>query len=261
MSIQQNMVMDSFFEHLKKASASVLFLDYDGTLAPFCIERDKAYPYPGVCALLEKILFSSRTHLVLISGRRPLDLISLLNLPTHPEIWGSHGWERCLPDGTCQIGKIDELCLKGLVEADAWIEEKGWISYIEQKPACMALHVRGMDKNKAVQILQEAKEKWLVLAKETGLQLLAFDGGLELRAPGRNKGTAVETVLSEVGPQTQVAYLGDDLTDEDAFKVIKKNGLAILVRSDFRNTSADIWLKPPEELLEFLARWADAVQA
>ena len=214
MSIQQNMVMDSFFEHLKKASASVLFLDYDGTLAPFCIERDKAYPYPGVCALLEKILFSSRTHLVLISGRRPLDLISLLNLPTHPEIWGSHGWERCLPVGTCQIGKIDELCLK-----------------------------------------------WLVLAKETGLQLLAFDGGLELRAPGRNKGTAVETVLSEVGPQTQVAYLGDDLTDEDAFKVIKKNGLAILVRSDFRNTSADIWLKPPEELLEFLARWADAVQA
>jgi len=49
--------------------------------------------------------------------------------------------------------------------------------------------------------------------------------------------------------------LGDDRTDEDAFKSIKGRGLGVLVREAFRPTYADVWIKPPEELLAFLARW------
>jgi trehalose-6-phosphatase len=51
------------------------------------------------------------------------------------------------------------------------------------------------------------------------------------------------------------AYLGDDLTDEDAFKAIKGKGIGVLVRSELRPTAADIWLTPPKDLLEFLSVW------
>jgi len=58
-----------------------------------------------------------------------------------------------------------------------------------------------------------------------------------------------------MGRETAAAYLGDDTTDEDAFKAIRGRGIGVLVRPQFHATAADFWLKPPEELLEFLERW------
>jgi trehalose 6-phosphate phosphatase len=52
-----------------------------------------------------------------------------------------------------------------------------------------------------------------------------------------------------------VAYLGDDVTDEDAFRAVKGRGLAVLVRAEYRRTAADIWIKPPHELKNFIGRW------
>ena len=49
--------------------------------------------------------------------------------------------------------------------------------------------------------------------------------------------------------------IGDDLTDEDAFKAIKDNGLGILVRKKYRNSAADVWLQPPDQLMQFLNYW------
>ena len=75
---------------------------------------------------------------------------------------------------------------------------------------------------------------WEPLARESELQLLPFDGGIELRAPGCNKQHAVKAVLSETTADSTVAYLGDDLTDEDAFVAVKPRGLAVLVRNRIR---------------------------
>jgi trehalose-6-phosphatase len=52
-----------------------------------------------------------------------------------------------------------------------------------------------------------------------------------------------------------VAFLGDDLTDEDGFLAIRGRGLGILVRKTFRPTAAEVHLHPPRELLEFLDQW------
>ncbi|NIP26121.1 MAG: trehalose-phosphatase, partial [Phycisphaerae bacterium] len=76
---------------------------------------------------------------------------------------------------------------------------------------------------------------------------------LELRVPGRDKGDAVGTILAEMNQDAVTAYLGDDLTDEDAFKAIKGKGIGILVREELRSTAADVWIRPPEELLTFLS--------
>ena len=94
--------------------------------------------------------------------------------------------------------------------------------------------------------------------RDTGLQVQEFDGGVELKASGHDKGTAVKTLLSEMGPGAVATYLGDDRTDEDAFKAIRGRGMAVLVRDIFVPTHADLWIRPPEELIKFLNRWESA---
>ena len=96
-----------------------------------------------------------------------------------------------------------------------------------------------------------------------GLSLLEFESGLELRA-GRDKGEAVEAIIEETGTGGPVAFLGDDLTDELAFRAVNAAAgahLSVLVRREPRETAADVWLKPPGELLGFLERWISAAVA
>lgn len=230
-------------------------LDYDGTLAPFRVQPEKAIPYPGVRKILSNILKAQHTRVVLISGRWTKDLIPLLELDPLPEIWGSHGWERLRADGTYQIAKFDARALRGLAEADRWVEQEGLAKRCEHKPGCLALHWRALTPKKVQGIRSKAMTKWALLARDTGLTLSEFDGGVELRVPGRSKGHAVKTILSEMGDEAMAAYLGDDITDEDAFKAIKGRGFGILVREKYRPTAADLRLTPPKELLEFLSRW------
>ena len=91
------------------------------------------------------------------------------------------------------------------------------------------------------------------------MQLLRFDGGLELRA-GRNKGNAVLQVLTELESDSPIAYLGDDRTDEDAFEALGDRGLGVLVRRQWVPSAAHLWLRPPTDLVNFLAAWLEALQ-
>jgi trehalose-phosphatase len=98
------------------------------------------------------------------------------------------------------------------------------------------------------------------VAKMDGLSLLDFEAGLELRV-GRNKGGAVEAILAESDSGGPVAFMGDDLSDESAFRAVRKvgqRGLSVLVRREWRETAADVWLRPPAELRAFLQRWERA---
>lgn len=247
--------MDIFYEQLSRASQKALLLDYDGTLAPFHVNPEKALPYPGVSELLDKIMKVPNVRLVIITGRWIKDLIPLLKLERQPEIWGSHGIERLKADGSYEIAPMDEDALDGLVKADEWIRSAGLAARCEEKPGCLAIHWRGLDDKRTEEIVNQVRPTWQLIAESSALHLKEFEGGLEVRVPGRNKGDAVETIIQEMPQGTIVAYMGDDLTDEDAFKMIKGKGIGVLVRREFRPTEADLWLQPPEELLEFLAAW------
>jgi trehalose-phosphatase len=248
-----------FFAQVRRAKHRALLLDYDGTLAPFNVRPDQAFPYPGVCPLLDEIISGTNTRVILISGRWTRDLVPLLNLKRRPEIWGSHGWERLGPEDDYVVGKPDESALRALAEADNWSEELIALgARREQKPACLALHWRGLAPECIAPIREKVTEKWSRLGRDAGLGLHDFDGGMELRVPGRDKGFVVDTVLREMDTDTVAAYLGDDLTDEDAFKAINGRGLPVLVRGEFRPTAAQCWLKPADELLAFLRRWQEA---
>src|SRR5919205_3819309 len=100
--------LDPFFAVVRRAEKRALLLDYDGTLAPFRVERDEAVPYPGIREILPSLVDAGDTRVVVISGRRAHDLPPLLKLEWLPEIWGTHGWERLLPDGIYELAPLDE---------------------------------------------------------------------------------------------------------------------------------------------------------
>ncbi|HYM48889.1 MAG TPA: trehalose-phosphatase [Burkholderiaceae bacterium] len=255
-ALEQSFDLDQFFQQLRRASQRVLMLDYDGTLAPFHINPAEARPYPGVTERIDAIMDDPRTHVIVVTGRWIRDLLPLLEMRQLPEIWGSHGREQRRASGEYEVAQLDETALKGLVEADAWtpqIERMG--GRCERKPGSFAIHWRALSPEQIIEIKNLVHENWMDAGIHRQLEWHYFDGGIELRAPGRHKGMVVDTLLAATSPDAAAAYLGDDLTDEDAFKAMKGRGISVLVRPQPRPTAADCWIRPPEELLEFLETW------
>jgi trehalose 6-phosphate phosphatase len=247
--------LSRYFQDLSRVKHPVLMLDYDGTLAPFRKERDQAIPYKGVRDILTKLLQANHSRIVIISGRWTKDLIPLLGLKQLPEIWGSHGIERRMPNGDYFISEMPEIGLQALAEAESWIYNNNFGKLSEKKPGCLALHWRGLTHREIADLQNKVMTKWRLIASDKNLLLNEFDGGIELRIPGIHKGHAVKTILQEAGDDSLAAYLGDDRTDEDAFQAIKGKGLGILVREEYRETAAEVWLHPPQQLLDFLHEW------
>ncbi len=240
------------------APRAALLLDYDGTLAPFRIDPAEARPYPGVEGLLDRIGRLARDRLVIVSGRALDDLLPLLRLDVQPEFWGCHGRERRLPDGRRSFRPLPDAARRALAEAEGWTAAVTALGgRVERKPGSLAFHWRGLAPEDQHALERELERRFASLAQTGALEWHEFDGGIELRAPGCDKGEAVRQVLDELGDETCVAYLGDDHTDEDAFRALAGCGLRVLVRPRWRATAADLWLRPPEGLREFLGRWAD----
>src|SRR5579884_2183443 len=239
--------LTTFFAQLRDASSRILLLDYDGTLAPFRVERDRALPYPEIPSLIERIM-ASGTRVVLISGRSAKEVRQLCGI-RNPEIWGSHGLERLLPAGSYQMEQLSSQEEAGIANAAHQVRERGWEQHMEMKPGGVALHWRGLPENQAERMKQDVEQAWRELLLVYPLQLLNFDGGIEVRLQGKDKGKAVGAILNESNPNAVIAYLGDGRTDEDAFRTLKGRGLTVLVRDQFRPTLADIQLRPPQELL------------
>ncbi len=237
----------------------MLLLDYDGTLAPFREKRDQAFPYPGVAEVLQEIVGSGRTRVVIVSGRDANETIPLLGIEPIPEVWGLHGLQRRRVDGGIETVRIDECDLAALSAAEGWVDDQCLRQSAEFKIGSIAVHWRGESDSEIERMRSRLLVGWKSIADHTRLELLEFDGGVEIRAPGIDKGDVVRVVLREVGEDTPAAYLGDDNTDESAFGAINGRGLSVLVRPRLRRTAAQLWLRPPGEMLEFLRQWSAAV--
>ncbi|OGT71767.1 MAG: trehalose-phosphatase [Gammaproteobacteria bacterium RIFCSPLOWO2_02_FULL_56_15] len=248
--------LEVFFNRVRAAPVRVLMLDYDGTLAPFHIDPARATPYPGVVPLLDAIMDNGATRLVIVSGRLTKDLIPLLDLKRLPELWGSHSWERLQENGEYVTPSLRPRALELLVTADEWITEVESLgARTERKPACLAIHWRGLANLRINNIKTKVCDKWEEFAHDDELTWHEFDGGVELRAAGHDKGDVVHALAVEAGPDAALAYLGDDQTDEPAFKTIPEHGATVLVRPHYRRTNARFWIRPPGGLRGFLARW------
>ena len=252
--------LERFFEGLARASERVLFLDYDGTLAPFHHDPLLAVPYPGVPERLKAITEGEATRVVIVSGRPLEELRTLIELLSHHEAWGAHGWESYRRGEATTRHAPHEEAVRRLALAEGTarlLEAEG--ARLERKLASIAMHWRGLPEAQARALGERIVRAWEEIA-DANVELLPFEGGIELRARGRNKAHAVREVLARSAPDAACAYLGDDVTDEDAFAEIRARGLAVLVAPEPRRTSADLWLRPPRELVWFLDRWAGAAK-
>lgn len=246
---------EPFLQTVAQASEAVLLVDYDGTLAPFHAERDRAYPYPGVALVLQQIIRNGHTRVVVISGRDASEVLPLLNINPHPEVWGIHGLQRLRTDGSLEMPRLDERTLSGLSDADRWLSYLQLRYVAEFKAGSIAIHWRGLSEIEVEDLRSRVMLGWRPIAEYSGLDLLEFDGGVEIRASEADKGDAVRAFLSEISPHAPAAYLGDDSTDESAFRAMQGRGISVLVRPEWRPTAAQFWLKPPDELLDFLGLW------
>jgi trehalose 6-phosphate phosphatase len=257
----------AFFATFAHAKRTLLLLDYDGTLAPFRLDRFKARPWSGVRELLNRIQNPGRpaiaTKIILVTGRPTAEVESLISLNRPVEIWGLHGAERVCEDGNRELDEATEDARERLDELRVQLRRDSFGGLLEEKPNAVVMHWRGESSRKARQIAEMTRALFEPLVHLDGLALLEFEAGLELRA-GRDKGGATKAILANEGKsarQSPIAYLGDDLTDEAAFAVVNattRPHLTALVRRIKRETAAAVWLRPPGELRGFLERWIAA---
>ncbi|MDA8389626.1 MAG: trehalose-phosphatase [Gammaproteobacteria bacterium] len=243
--------LGDFLARLARAPERLLVLDYDGTLAPFTPERDQAAFYPGVAPLLQAII-ASGTIVAFITGRSVAEISPRLPW-TGIDIFGAHGHEHRDREGRDHQVPLPADALLALRRVEQELLDRGFGATLERKHGALAVHWRNAPDTLRARI--EHALPAIMSCLPASVSGTPFDGGFEFRTRGISKGTAL-TALLDRHPQAAVAYLGDDLTDEDAFAALPSGGLGILVRPVLRPTRASVWLRPPGELLEFLGCWA-----
>ncbi len=197
--------------------------------------------------------------MVVVTGRPAEQISPLLQVEPRPEVWGLHGAERLHPDGRREFEPLPPAVRAELDALSAQLKRDATGGLIEEKSNALVMHWRGVPPLRARAIEKHTRALFEPVARMNSLNLLEFEAGLELRA-GRDKGGAVAAILEETREpgSRPAAYLGDDLTDESAFRAMKGHGLGVLVRLRPRPTEAGIWLRPPKDLRAFLKMWLSA---
>ena len=230
-----------------------VFLDYDGTLTPIVAR-------PELAILSDEVRLTIRTLaeccvVVIVSGRdrqdveRLVGLDSLIYAGSHGfDIAGPHGLQVKHEEGARFIPSID-VAEEGLHAALDGIH--GVI--IERKKMSVAVHYRlvadkdlTMVQNVVSTVLRDHPE----LRKTDGKKVYELQPGIDW-----NKGKAVGWILKALDfDETDVfsLFLGDDLTDEDAFTFLQDSGIGIVVGEGSRSTAATYRLNDPDHVNTFL---------
>lgn len=252
-------VPEELWRRAAAAPERLLLLDYDGTLAPFAVDPAQAFLLPAVSRSLRRLADSVHTQVGIVSGRPLEGLLALLG-PWHGPLVAEHGWTLRWPDGEIARHPLDPARETRLAEAaDAAAREVAAVR-VERKRTAVVAHTRGLPTAVARDAAAAVELRWRPATANGGLRLTEIDGGLELRATGHDKGTAVAELLARRPGATFAVYLGDDHTDEDAFAAVDGRGLGLRVGRGERPSRAVGTLPDCEAVAEFLAAWRVRVE-
>lgn len=242
-------------------STLVLLLDFDGTLAEF--NPDPAAPVltPERWAVIERIGLRSGVTVGIVSGRRLDDLRRRTRLPDRVYHAGLHGLEIEVdgrrtenPDLRTAQDRVE-----GLAECLGQIPREFPGALIEDKRASVAVHARRVPPDLRPAIFARADILAVPWIAEGRVRRLEGDAVVEyLPDISGHKGEATRWITEDVEARTGrtawVAYIGDDITDEDAFRAIT-SGISILV--GLRPTAATHKLNGIADVDKFLGWLAD----
>lgn len=250
--------LDIIQEKIDEAENILLFLDYDGTLAPFKAEPLSAFALPEIMTSLKKLEKSSKYYLSLVSGRKLIELKNMIDL-RRSNYAGSHGLEiklffRKELVYPYQNKSLDELSRKSYQKIkEKYIESEA--VELEDKGFGFALHIDSESKQK------EIERKLKLIFENTAYQLLSGRKIIEIRPEGWDKGKAVDYITNQIKDNLDLdnllrIYIGDDRTDEDAFKVLE-DGIRIYVKNENDlKTKADYYLNDPGDTAKLLKKLA-----
>ncbi|MFQ5691659.1 MAG: trehalose-phosphatase [Nitrospinota bacterium] len=247
-----------FWDRVRSAAHRLLLLDYDGTLAPFRVDRSSARPLPGVVDVLRRIRESGAARLVIVSGRPVAEVLALTGLDGVAVI-GGHGFEVRDESGRWTRHALSPEEAGGLDASEEAARRAGFGDRLERKAASVALHTRGLAPAEARRMEETVRALWTGTPAGDRIECRSFDGGIELRVRGRNKGVAVGELLESMPAGTLAVYVGDDETDEDAFRALKGRGFGFKVGAADAPTAAEGRLADCAAVRAFLERWAETV--
>ena len=247
--------LDEIIDQLTRGTPVVL-LDFDGTLAPIVDRPGEAAIPDATRRVVERL--AARLPVAVISGR---DLEDVRGRVALEEIAysGSHGFEIQLPEDTAASVDKGTAHLELLDEAERQLRDRlGDLEgvEIERKRYGIAVHYRRasrQDADRTERLVDAILDRVGGLAKTHGKKVFDLRPDLDW-----DKGDAVEWLLDRLPVDDPTAvYLGDDVTDEDAFEVLRDRGVGIVVGERAGESAARYRLEDAHEVRAFLAGLAD----
>ncbi len=234
----------------------VIGLDVDGVLAPIVGHADEARLAVDVGESLDRLHAIDGVTVAVVSGRS-LAGLEQFGFSAGLTVIGGHGGEvRGEPAPELTDGEratYDELDRR----AEHAAATAGAGAWVERKPSSVVLHVRQADPRAGADALGALRS---AAADLDGVTATPGDQVLELFARPASKGRAMGLLRERHHPATMV-YVGDDVTDEDAFRALAGDGLCFAVFDAPRPTAAGFRLADTGEVRLLLQALADAVQA
>lgn len=225
-----------------------LFLDYDGTLTPIVESPDRATLSGDMYSLLVRL--KDIMPVAIISGR---SLSNVMDLVRVKDIFyaGNHGSE--IWDGSRLIEMGDQISeskqvLKEIIsELDAAFSNVSG-AIVEDKGITASIHFRMVEQEDLCRMFDRF---WSITDSYKGLfRITSGKKVFEIRPRGIwNKGDAVTWIWNNFGDNRIPVYIGDDVTDEDAYKVIKGKGIGISVG---HSKESDYFLEAQEDVKKLL---------
>jgi trehalose 6-phosphate phosphatase len=233
----------------------VVFLDFDGTLAPIVAHHDQALLDADMWEAVRNL--ARRCPVAVVSGRDRQDVQARVELDLIYA--GSHGFDIAGPNGLRREHEEAQALLPLLDAVQQELEQTlapidG--ADVERKKYAVAVHYRNTDASRVPEV-EAAVDA--ILARETSLRKGYGKKVFELQPRlDWHKGRAVSWLLQALElDQAGVVpvYLGDDVTDEDAFETLAERGVGVAVQDKPKATAAQYVLKDPHEVRLFLERF------
>jgi len=222
--------------------------DFDGTLAPIVDDPATARPLPESMEALETLTAIPGTVVAVVSGRALADLQDLLGGNQRIHLVGSHGAETSAEDrdSAASLSADDRKRLSRLkLELQQITAEYRGVN-LELKPTGIAVHLRGVDDRVAAAVTEQIEEN---PASWPGVHLLRGKKVLELTVVTTNKGRALKALMRQ-HHITATIFIGDDITDENAFGVLSGADLGVKVGRG--QTAADVRIAEPARVADLL---------
>lgn len=237
-----------------------LFLDYDGTLTPIASGPSKARLSSKVRFLLRKLKKLEGIEIAIVSGR------SLGNLKRYVRISGlilagNHGFEVEGP-GFSYVhpeARTQERLFSGLIDYFRKELPARHGFFVEDKTFSISVHYRRVRSEKLIRAAKRMVFEKLRTLKHTPIALKGGKKVWEIRPTADwHKGKTVLWLIKhskEKGESPYPVYMGDDVTDEDAFRAIRKKGMGIKVLSEAKGrSSAHCFVRSSAEAVRFLSK-------